>query len=469
MMNRIIAIAIHIMIIIPGVLCAHPWKPDHYVVIDTDGGLDDFRTINLMLASPNIRILAITTSNGVLKADEAFKKVKSLLAANYHEGILVGLNLSEHKDFKNCEPAMEFGWGKTDHGIETRDCAYNEVLNKVFTHCDTKVSFVNLGGLNTYKRYFSENQKHVEKVKEVIWTINTNNIKESFNYLIDSSAYQFIDKNNLPVTLVNGLSFGMYSDELIANIESRNYDLYRSLIIEGSEFTKVMYDESVVFYLLYNHIFSLKKFSGEFRYSLKQEVDISTYYLQLLSTLDQNRNQVFKEISTDTSDYIDDIQIIMDSTIKKYGKEEWNACAITSELHRHLGVYSLIGAKMGVRAKEYFGAGADELKIVSCAGLEPPFSCLNDGLQVSTGATLGHGLISVNENSKLPKADFEYLGQKISLSLKEEYRKKIAYEIKELSMIYGLDSNIYWDLVRDLAVKYWSNWDRHEIFDIEVK
>ncbi|NJO68398.1 MAG: hypothetical protein HC830_03200 [Bacteroidetes bacterium] len=73
---------------------AHPWKPGHFVIIDTDGGIDDFRTISMLLASPDIRVLGITITPGVLQGDEAYLKVKALLKRYYHEGIPVGINNS---------------------------------------------------------------------------------------------------------------------------------------------------------------------------------------------------------------------------------------------------------------------------------------------------------------------------------------------------------------------------------------
>jgi len=45
---------------------SHPWKPGHYVIIDTDGGIDDIRAITMLLASPDVRVLAITISPGAL-------------------------------------------------------------------------------------------------------------------------------------------------------------------------------------------------------------------------------------------------------------------------------------------------------------------------------------------------------------------------------------------------------------------
>lgn len=58
--------------------------------------------------------------------------------------------------------------------------------------------------------------------------------------------------------------------------------------------------------------------------------------------------------------------------------------------HGHLGPFVVIGAKMGdealarLRFKKHFGVEVT----VECAA-QPPQSCLLDGLQVATGATLG--------------------------------------------------------------------------------
>ncbi|MCI0523039.1 MAG: nucleoside hydrolase, partial [Bacteroidales bacterium] len=59
-----------------------------------------------------------------------------------------------------------------------------------------------------------------------------------------------------------------------------------------------------------------------------------------------------------------------------------------------------------------------------------------------------------------------YKGQTIRICLKEELAQKISSELKEINFIYGLDSDIYWELVRQNSIKYWLQFDRHEIFDI---
>jgi pyrimidine-specific ribonucleoside hydrolase len=208
------------------------------------------------------------------------------------------------------------------------------------------------------------------------------------------------------------------------------------------------------------------------RYQLsasKTNFDINAAYYKILSGETINQNQVLSIFPMDTTFYFADVQPFQMATLAKFGREEWMSNVMANELHRHLGVYAVIGVKMGVRAKEYFGAGIDEMSVVSYAGLTPPFSCLNDGIQVSTGATLGHGLIRVaSDTLLLPQADFTYMNRRIRLSLKPEFRIKVESEIRELSKIYGLDSNIYWELVRRAAIRYWTILDRQDIFTIQV-
>ena len=62
------------------------------MIVDTDGGIDDIRAITMLLASPDVRVLAITVSPGVLSAENAYLKVRSLLNSYFHEGIPVGIN-----------------------------------------------------------------------------------------------------------------------------------------------------------------------------------------------------------------------------------------------------------------------------------------------------------------------------------------------------------------------------------------
>jgi pyrimidine-specific ribonucleoside hydrolase len=181
------------------------------------------------------------------------------------------------------------------------------------------------------------------------------------------------------------------------------------------------------------------------------------------------QNIVFNGFPAQRELFSYDVRQIMDSAMNKYGPDEWKANVMTDEFHGHLGVYSIVGAKMGIRAREWFDVGPDQLVAVSFAGIRPPYSCLNDGIQASTGATLGMGTIRVNTEGKTkPEAIFSYKGKAIRIRLKEEYNRRVDSDIEEGIVKFGLMDDGYWKLIRRNALKYWIDWDRNKIFDIET-
>jgi formylmethanofuran dehydrogenase subunit E/inosine-uridine nucleoside N-ribohydrolase len=454
---------------------AHPWKPDHFVIIDTDCGFDDFRAINLLLASSSVRILAVISSNGVLSPEEGYYKLKDMLNSYHHGGILLGMNDSKSSFRNDCLPAREFVWG-TAGEENNRIPGHLDIINEVLKNSKEKITFINLGNLGTYVSAIEKIPGFKNRVIQSVWTCNTKNIRESFNYKSDTAAYHLLTKKNEKLNLIDGqtdrFEYSSMMNQLkdIRNIYARN--IIRSLEYISSPYAQSLYDENAVLYLHKPDFFVTENETETKTISvLAKNVNseyLYNYYHSILDGKTSRQNQVFSVFPMDTSYYTDEIQAIMPWCLDKYGRNEWIATVMANEMHRHLGIYAVIGTKMGMRAREYFGAGVDEMMVISHAGNNPPFSCMNDGLQISTGATLGHGLIKITEDdSKLPKADFVYMNRKISISLKEEYRKRVENEIRNLVVLHGLDSNLYWDMVRKLAIDYWKYWDRHEIFILE--
>ncbi len=52
-------------------------------------------------------------------------------------------------------------------------------------------------------------------------------------------------------------------------------------------------------------------------------------------------------VAPSISMFKDDVRPYVKKIIERYGLEEWKACLLTNEFHRHLGIYSIVGAKMG--------------------------------------------------------------------------------------------------------------------------
>jgi len=130
-------------------LSSHPWKPSHYVIIDTDGGIDDMRAISMLLASPDVRVLAVTVSPGALSAGNAYIKVRSLLNSYYHEGIPVGINRVSNFNSPDFPVALTAKWG-TEDGINTGEVTdFITVISEMISAEKTKISFVSLGSMST--------------------------------------------------------------------------------------------------------------------------------------------------------------------------------------------------------------------------------------------------------------------------------------------------------------------------------
>jgi pyrimidine-specific ribonucleoside hydrolase len=474
-MKRILIIIIGLAINLS--LFSHPWKPSHYVIIDTDGGVDDIRAISMLLASPDIRVLAITISPGALSTQNAYIKVKSLLNSFWHEGIPVGINRKCKFKSPDFPVALNTFWGN-ENGLDENnmpDCI--SVIKDVLSNEKTTISFLCLGGMSTVSLAMKEVPVFRQQVKEIIWSSNGPGDNTSFNYQTDISAAEKVIKSDIPVKYV--MSFGektFYDDLMIQTISdipgiyaSRVSEFFRAEASKNHEFSYYATDEMVALFLQYPKLFRHDSIADNFVCPPGKITILRENTVKILSGETVARNQVIKNFPTDSSFYSTDVAPFVNEIIKKYGIDEWTSSVITNELHRHLGVFSIIGVKMGIRAREYFDTGVDEFSTTSFAGSDPPLSCINDGLQVSTGSTPGHGLLTViNEAPSTPSAEFSYMNRKIRLTLKPQVTEKIISELKEINFVNGLDSNVYWELVRKNSVKYWRNLDRHDIFLIEI-
>ena len=190
----------------------------------------------------------------------------------------------------------------------------------------------------------------------------------------------------------------------------------------------------------------------------------SNTYAHEQHKLDEREPVCLKQYPTDPSLFNKNVSPYVNRIIERHGLEEWKAVLLTNELHRHLGMWSIIGAKMGIRAREFLGAPFDQLEVISFCGYKPPFSCTNDGIQVSTGASLGRGTIT-NTHLGKPEAIFIYKNKRVLLRIKPEVKKKIGKVIKELSKKYGFQSMQYFQELDKISVECWYEWDRRQIFD----
>jgi pyrimidine-specific ribonucleoside hydrolase len=228
----------------------------------------------------------------------------------------------------------------------------------------------------------------------------------------------------------------------------------------------------VALFITNPELFNINTQKNNFKIRYNQDYNVQAVREAISDMISGNyvseKNVVFNRFPFKPEMFNYDIRPIIDTAIIRYGFEEWKANVMTDEFHGHLGVFSIVGAKMGIKAREIFGVGPDVLRVVTDAGIRPPYSCLNDGIQVSTGSTLGMGLISLsNDTVARPSAVFTYQNRSVRLTLKQEYLGMVNRDIQEGIVKYGLSDDGYWKLVRRNAIKYWLEWDRNVIFEIE--
>jgi pyrimidine-specific ribonucleoside hydrolase len=90
---------------------------------------------------------------------------------------------------------------------------------------------------------------------------------------------------------------------------------------------------------------------------------------------------------------------------------------------------------------------------------------MNDGLQVATGASLGRGTIQISDEKPRPAAAFTYKNKKLTLRLKPAVVAKVKEDIKTSLRRFGGLNREYFAYIRELAIRYWLELDRKDIFD----
>ena len=106
------------------------------------------------------------------------------------------------------------------------------------------------------------------------------------------------------------------------------------------------------------------------------------------------------------------------------------------KFHGHVGPYVLIGYRMGKIANEKLGKDPFCKNVIVSTGTNPPLSCIVDGIQMSSGCTLGKGNINVISEG-IPKALFTSKdnGNKVVVLLKNSIKDEIDTNVTEKNMI----------------------------------
>ena len=462
---------------------AHSGKARFHVIIDTDGAADDLRAICMLLSNREVETLAIITSEGALKPAVSAQKATSLLYHFHHEGIPVGsgrtLNIAPPAWRQQSE---QIYWGSDAAGIPTSSQSATDLIIQTLEEEEEKVIFLCFGTLTNLNDALTAKPQLKERIDRVIWYNSSAHPLKGANYNADRVSADKLLASDVQIDMVSGeAEHEITIDGQYLNMIDGVNNAYAKKIVEShsngilkpvvaSRHMK-MWDDLAVVYLFAPELFiSTNIHQPASVYSLANADAVrkaKEMTVEILTGKPDNESRVFFGFPDDPSLYAADVAPVMKNIITHHGKSEWRAGVLTNELHGHLGIYAIIGVKMGIRAREFFNIGVDDIIVVSYAGLQPPISCMNDGLQVSTGGTLGHGLISVAANESVrPEATFTFKNKTLRLKLKPAYAQQIRKDVEDAIKQHGNLTEPYWQQIRTLAIKYWEEFDRHEMFEM---
>ena len=460
-----------------------PVKWEHRVIIDTDCAIDDMRAISLLLSRPEITIEAILLSDGSLPPADGVHKVISLL----HEFDRDNISVAAGNALKGVNPpGREFNrqvsWaGEKGNGISSLNAM--DCLSEKLRNADERIIILCLGPLTNIARLIAKDRALLSKIERVIWYNESVKPLQGFNYECDKASADRVFESSIRIDVISNLNKeqALFDSSLVAVCRQSDTQLaaaMNNVYTQPAVMEKLkqnhfkLCDDLTALYLTNPELFDISPL--QYKVKVRYNMDFNVQGVReaicdmIKGTYVSEQHVVFNRFPDKREMFNYDIRPIMDSAIARYGYQEWKASVMTDEFHGHLGVFSIVGAKMGIKARELFGVGPDMLNVLTYAGSKPPYSCLNDGIQVSTGATLGMGTIHLASDSiTRPSAVFTYKDHSIRISLKKEYLEKVNADINEGIVKFGLMDDGYWKLIRRNALKYWLEWDRDKIFDVE--
>ena len=477
--NRFLTILILLLVSVSSF--AHSGKPKYNVIIDTDGAIDDLRSITMFLAQNDIRVLAITTSQGSLSAETIAPKVSQLLSYFHHEGIPVGMGTNLNSNLPTwAEFSKNVDWANgLNTSYDKNFISAEKLIEQTIEQSNSKITLIALGSLNAYANWLQNHPDQISKIEKIVW-YNNSAIADDFNFAIDPQSFETIKSSSIKLDIVGNNSDQLnINKEYVEALKTAN-SIYANYLVSIHETPSIFarvenehfgyWDDLIPLYMSVPMLFESQQEGNIKKVLVNENIPASLInegICKILESSSATNNRVFNQFPTDSLLYKKEFRSMLNETLKNYGAIEWKAICMTNEIHGHTGIYSIIGAKAGIRAMDYFNVGVNNLIIKTYSGHKPPLSCFNDGVQISTGATIGQGLIEISDTIiKTPTIVVKCNNQKVKFTLNQEISKQIQHDIQFGVKTYGLKSPLYWTYIEELAIKYWQEFDRNNLFEI---
>jgi len=443
------------------------------VIIDTDMGIDDVVALGMALQNPNLEVAALVASEGVAAPSTATEQLGRLLEFfNRFDVPLFGAMDGPSKAQPACRQRAAAVIGSALP--EPSHHSGRPFGPQAYSVDGLRSTVLALGPLTQLAAALDAAPEIATGIGRIVVAGDPER-SDSWNLVWDPEAVTAVRESGVPTVFVRPGMHAVKPDGWYGTglADGQSTSLGEALLgrmlktvdarVHYLETLRSFHDELAVLFLAHPELFTLVA-SG-----VVEPVDSKATADAISAALSRGRQRKDRVVFIDGPLPVDvlqpDVRARRDTILANNGPDEWFAQLLLNELHEHLGAYSIIGVKMGLRASELLNAPQHAMTIVSAAPPTQPVSCLNDGLLVSTGSTPGRGLFS-----HLPgppgtvEATFEYNGRTITLRLKDEYRARIRATIQDLLAHYTLEDDAYWDGVRQLGLDIWQDWHRRDLF-----
>ncbi|MEI7792871.1 MAG: nucleoside hydrolase [Candidatus Berkelbacteria bacterium] len=183
------------------------------VIIDTDPGVDDAMAILMILAAPNIEVLAITTVAGNSTIENVSKNAKYILdiAGRSDIPIYVGGACPLKKQLITADVHGQTGLGNIDLSKmdgATSEISASEKLAELIESNPDQITILALGPLTNIAMVLLSNKDLQNKVMQLVMmggAIDVPGNKSAFaefNFFVDPEAAKIVFESNLPKALV---------------------------------------------------------------------------------------------------------------------------------------------------------------------------------------------------------------------------------------------------------------------------
>lgn len=469
---------------------AHSQSNSKNLIIDTDMSLDDIRAVTYFSKLYDFNVTGYIATEGIQSSGTGSSNLKKLLKAfednaPVYNGAIY--KVPESKSLKNeREFVYNLNWKELPES-DTKNQSLNELAEKIKNSKD-RYTYVAMGPLTNLKYLIDRIPDLKDRLDAIYFFggIPEYTHKENHNYLMDTTAANYVLNHDVPFYsfTVKRLDLPIFDHRAWNGITSANNNHIEKLNLlfqKKKVLNKMFIDEEIYKYYsdiipLYMDNPSVGKFGEEaenFFQITKWDKTISSsrYYLRMKEKFAKNLkpkgNISFREFPVDVETYDFDIARHIDFLIQTYGTEEFKSIVIANEFHSSINSYVIIGAKMGIRARELLSGEFDNIEAKVSVPDNIPESLVIDGIQIATGASPGNGKLIV-DGSRSIKAEFVYGTKKVELELKDEVYDKIKEQYEEAISIDGEYSDSYFEFLRRVAINNWIDFNRSEIFDEEI-